>query len=214
MKFTEIGYLKWVRERVKRGVGYPLLLSGIRDISRIELEKLGFSLKDIETKGGHNDFGGLVELKETIARRYRVSPANVTLAAGASMAIFTVSSALLNPGDEVIIEYPCYEPILRVPEALGCRIKRLPRRFSDGFQPDLAELKRLLTKRVKLIYLTNLHNPSGVQIAPEVIHKISRLARQSGAHLVSNEIYLQYFGEGFPFHRERFHGFLGGSVAF
>lgn len=198
MNFTELSYIKWVRDNLKAGVAYPLVLSGIRDIPQCELEKLGFSLKDIETKGSSADVDGLAELKEEIARRYRVKPDNVTLAAGASMGMFLASIALLNPGDEVIVEEPCYPPLLNIPLGLGCRVKRLHRRFENGFQPDLGELKKLLTKRTKMIYLTNLHNPSGAKISQDDMAKIARLAERVGAYVISNEVYMQYLGENSP----------------
>ncbi len=175
-----------------------MVVSGIRDIPLSELTKLGFSLKDIETKGSYADFDGFARLKEEIACRYRVKPANVTLAAGASMGMFLPSIALLNPGDEVIVEEPCYPPLLNIPLGLGCRVKRLSRPFENGFQPDIAQLKKLLTKQVKLIYLTNLHNPSGARISQDDMYKIAKLAGRVGAYVISNEIYMEYLGKNSP----------------
>lgn len=198
MNFPETKYINWIRENLKTKVDYPLVLSGIRDIPLRELAKLGFSLKDIETKGTPLDLDGLMELKETIAQRYQVKAANVTLCAGASMGMFLASVALLNPGDEAIVEEPCYPPLLNIPLALGCRVKRLNRPFENAFQPELSLLKKLLTKRVKLIYLTNLHNPSGARISQSDMVKIASLTKKVGAYVISNEIYMQYMKDNIP----------------
>lgn len=192
MHFDELKYLTWARQRERGTNFYSLFESGVSKISLAELRRMGFGLKDMEVAFTPEDTHGLVKLKEAVARHYKIKPSNITLTSGATMGTFLVSAFLAKPGDEVIVETPCYEPLLMTPRALGMRIKRLPRRFSNRFQLDPDELKKLLTRRVKAIYLTNLHNPSGVLMKPGLLRQIGRLAQKVGAYVVCNEVYLEF----------------------
>jgi aspartate/methionine/tyrosine aminotransferase len=198
MKFKQLEYLNWARLHEEENVKYPLFGSGVKSLHINDLNKLGLKLGDIETAGTVRDHYGMFKLKEFIAGYYKVKSKNVTLTAGTSMAIFLAWSGLIDRGDEVIIEFPCYEPILKGAQALGVNIKRLPRRFSDKFQPDIADVKKLLTKRTKVIYLTSLHNPSGIKVDSKLISEIAKEASKVGAYVVVNEIYLDYLLDKTP----------------
>ena len=198
MKFTNLEYLNWARWGSEFGVKYPLFESGIKSLNINDFKKLGLKLNDIETAGTVRDHHGMIKLKSAIADYYKVSPKNITLTAGASMAMFLAWCGLLDKGDEVIIELPCYEPILKGAQALGAKVKRLPRRFDNKFQPDIADVKKLLTKRTKAVYLTNLHNPSGIRLDSKLILEIAKEADKVGAYVVINEIYLDYLLDKTP----------------
>lgn len=198
MNFERLKYLDWARKSGIERVAYPLFSSELKSLRINELVKLGLKLKNIETAGTPEDTYGMVNLKETIARHYKVKHANVTLTTGVSMAMFIALSSLLNRGNEIIIEHPCYEPILKGAQVTGAKIKRLHRKFSNQFQPDISELKKLLTPHTKAIYLTNLHNPSGVQIKPELLREIGRLASRTNTYVITNEIYLDYLLDKIP----------------
>lgn len=121
-------------------------------------------------------------------------------ATGTSLANHLAMAAVLDPGDEVLIEQPAYGPLLDVAEYLGARVKRIPRRFENGFAIDPAEIARTITPATRLIVLTNLHNPSGALIPAETLRAIGELAQRASAHVLVDEVYLEVLsGRGAPF---------------
>ena len=60
----------------------------------------------------------------------------MTTAQGASGANFLVFAALLDPGDEVLVETPGYDPLLGAPRLLGARVNQFQRDFAQGFALD------------------------------------------------------------------------------
>jgi aspartate/methionine/tyrosine aminotransferase len=138
---------------------------------------------------------GYAPLREAIARRYGVRFEQVfTVSGGTSFANWLACAAALDgapSGTEVIVERPTYEPLLRIPEALGYRVRRLDRRFEDGFAIDLERFRTLVTRRTRLAIVTNLHNPSGARIdRPTLSAMAAMLAAVNGALLV-DEVYLE-----------------------
>jgi len=159
-------------------------------------ERLGLSAGDIVIDG-HNALG-YDRLRELLARRYSVSTENVLLSQGASMANFLICAALIRPGDEVVVERPAYEPLFRVPQLLGAAVRRVERRFENGYRLDPSDLRDQLTDRTRLIILSNLHNPSGALLENNVLREVGELAESVGARVLVDEIYLEFLFERTP----------------
>jgi len=100
-------------------------------------------------------------------------------------------AALVEPGDEVLIEEPTYGAILSAAEYLGAKIRRFPRKFESGFQLDPREVERSISARTRLIVITNLHNPSGVRTIDSKLRMVGEIARSMGAHVLVDEVYLE-----------------------
>ncbi len=77
------------------------------------------------------------------------------------MANHLAMAALVEPGDDVLVEQPTYGPIAEVASYLGARILRFERREENGWQIDAEDVQRAITPKTRLICLTNLHNPTG-----------------------------------------------------
>jgi aspartate/methionine/tyrosine aminotransferase len=76
------------------------------------------------------------------------------------------------------------------PEMLGARRISWQRKFEDKFVLDLGTLESLITKKTKLIILTNLHNPSGVWVDRRSIESIGQIAENHGVYVLVDEIFL------------------------
>lgn len=156
---------------------------------------LACSVEDLDgarealTLSGTNDTG-YAPLLEAIASRYGVRPAQVTTAQGTSGANFLVCAALVEPGDDVLVEAPGYDPLLGAPRMLGANIVRFDRRFEDGWALDPAKVERALTPRTRLVIITRPHNPTGALADQDALREIGRLAAQRGAHVLVDEVYL------------------------
>lgn len=145
--------------------------------------------RDAVAFAGKNDTG-YAPLLESVASRYGVTPAQVTTAQGTSGANFLVCAALLELGDDVLIEAPGYDPLLGAPRLLGANIVRFERRFEDGWVLDPALVARAFTPRTRLVIITRPHNPTGALAAPGALQAIGKLAAERGAHVLVDEVYL------------------------
>ena len=145
--------------------------------------------RDALTFSGSNE-NGYPPLLDAIAARYGVGPAQVTTATGTSGANFLVFAALLEPGDEVLVEQPAYDPLLAAARAFGARIVRFERSFDDGYALDPERLERAITPRTRLIVVTSPHNPTGALADGAALRAVGRLAEATGAHVLVDEVYL------------------------
>ena len=183
---TGADYMEWAKQ-VPKTARYSLAASGVPPVTR---EELGLELKDLELAGA-NEYGD-VRLREMLGARYGVGAERVLLAEGTSMANVLLIGALLGPGDRALLESPVYEPMLRVIEFFGAQPAALPRRFEDGYQIDEVALARELARGVKLVWITNLHNPSGVLIPRDTLRRVYHAVERAGAWLAVDEVYLDF----------------------
>ena len=85
---------------------------------------------------------GYPPLLKKLAAKSGVPVECIVQAQGTSMANHLAMAALVEPGDEVLIEEPAYGAILATAEYLGAKIRRFPRKFESGFQLDPREVER------------------------------------------------------------------------
>lgn len=173
---------------------YNLCLSGIGILATPEELKL--SANDIVLTG--NNFYGYPPLRAEISKWYSVPEKNIMITQGTSLANFLVAAALIQPGDEVIVEKPTYEPMLTIFEPLGAVIRRVERRPKNKFLVDMTELKKSITAKTKLIVLATLHNPSGIRLPEEQLREIGKAAASVGAMVMVDEVYQDFLGEMIP----------------
>ncbi len=137
---------------------------------------------------------GSRHLLATLSRREQVPEENILLSLGTSLANFIIWGALLKRGDEVLVEFPAYEPMFKVPAYLGARVrfvKRDPLDFSLS-QPAIAAG---VTEKTRMIILTDPHNPSGSQIGSEVLQYLRALNRERGIVVFIDEVYGRFYRE-------------------
>ena len=186
-------YMEWAKTQSQAKCN--LATSGLIGVPRAEFP---LHLEDLEitAPGGY----GYVPLLARLAVHTSAPEDCIVASAGTSMANHLAMAAVLEPGDEVLIEQPAYGPLLDVAHYLGARVKRLARRFESRYAIDLAELQRAVTSGTRLIVLTNLHNPSGALLSAEMLRAIGKLANRAGALVLVDEVYLEMiFGKPAPF---------------
>ena len=186
-------YMEWAKTRSH--AKYNLATSGLIGVPRAEFP-LNLDELEITAPGNY----GYAPLQLRLAEHTGVPEECVVAAAGTSMANHLAMAAVVDPGDEVLIEQPVYGPLLDVANYLGARVKRLPRRFEARFAIDLEELQRAISTSTRLIVLTNLHNPSGALLSAEMLQAIGKAAHRAGVHVLVDEVYLEMlFGKAAPF---------------
>ncbi len=147
------------------------------------LAELPVRIEDLEINGP--TVYGYAPLQERLARYTGVPQECVFAAAGTSFSNHMAMAATFDPGDEVLIEHPTYELLESTARYLGARIRRFERRLEDGFRIDPDEVERQVTPAIKLIILTNLHNPTGAYADEATIRAVGEIAKSRGARVSS-----------------------------
>ena len=176
-------YLEWAKKRP--AATYDLAGSNVLGCSIDDLD----GARDALDLSGSND-DGYKPLVEAIARRYGVRSDQVATANGAAGANFQAFAALLEPGDDVLMERPGYDPLPGAVRLLGANVIRFERRFEDGYALNPDEIARALTPRTRLVIITSPHNPSGALADRAALEAIGHLAERAGAHVLVDEVYL------------------------
>ena len=141
---------------------------------------------------------GVIELREAIAshlnrtRHLTVDPGQVIVTPGAKPIMFFAMLALLeaiypDPG------FPIYSSMIAFAGATGVP---LTLRERHDFNPDVDELKTLVTERTKLIVLNSPENPTGGVLSQSVLREIAQIARARDLWVLADEIYAEILYEG------------------
>jgi aspartate/methionine/tyrosine aminotransferase len=128
---------------------------------------------------------------QRLSAKAGVSEECLVYTVGTSMANFVALTALVAPGDQVLVERPTYDPILAVLEHLGAKVSRFERRADRGFRLGLGELERRITEKIRLVVLCNLHNPSSAFTDEDTMLQVGEMAAKVGARVLVDEVYLE-----------------------
>jgi aspartate/methionine/tyrosine aminotransferase len=189
-------YMQWAKLHSK--ARFNLATSGV---GAYPLRELPVSIDQLEINGDNSY--GFAPLTNAIAKKHEVDPDCVVEAAGTSMANHLAMAALIDPGDEVLIESPTYELVVSTARYLRAKIVRFPRREENGFAVDPEEIRKTITPKTRLVFLTNLHNPSSVLTTDETLRQVGEIAASVKAHVVVDEVYLDAVYDNTP--RTSFH---------
>lgn len=183
MRHRHSDYMLWAKTQGR--AKFNLATSGV---GSFPLRELPVTIEQLEING--DTAYGYPPLQLAIARKCGVDPDCVVAAAGTSMANHLAMATLLEPGDEVLIEDPTYELLTSTLLYLGAVLKRFPRSEESGYALDPAQVRQAITPKTKLIVITNLHNPSSVLASEQVLREIGDIAREAGARVLVDEVYL------------------------
>ncbi len=184
-------YMEWAK--LRSGARFNLSASGVESLP---LAELGVSIDQLEINGA--SIYGYDPLLGALARRYSVPQASVVSAVGTSMANYLALAATTEPGDEILVEHPAYEPMVSSARYLGLRVQYFQRPAENNFAIDLADLARRLTRQTRVIVITNFHNPSGAECPDATLREIAALAREAGAFVMVDEVYREMRFEAEP----------------
>lgn len=139
---------------------------------------------------------GIMELREAIADNLeklydvRYDPGSDIIATvGVSEALYLTFSALLDPGDEVIIPTPCFVSYQAEVALAGGVPVEVDTTVEENFQPNPDVIKKAITSKTKAILLGYPNNPTGAVVSREILQAIADLAEQHDLVVVSDEIY-------------------------
>lgn len=165
-------------------------------------------LAELVTKAMHDGFNqyapmpGIIELREQISRKIdescgkRWNPdTEITITSGATQAIYTAITALVHPGDEVILfapAYDCYAPAIELSGGIPVWISLS--------WPDYAipweEVRSKITSRTRMIVINSPHNPSGTTLIHEDFLELINVTRDTPIIILSDEVYEHVIFDG------------------
>jgi len=133
---------------------------------------------------------GAPEFKAGVASLYRgVTPEQIVTTHGAAGANHHVFYSLIGEGDRVVSIMPTYQQLYSIPASFGADVRILTLRNENGFLPDLAELRALVTPDTKLICINNPNNPTGALMDEKTLRAIAEIAASVGAYVLCDEVY-------------------------
>ena len=162
---------------------------------------------------------GYPELRRALATRLQhacgltVNPeTEIMVSVGGAGALYSAIMATVNPGDEVLIPdpgYPQYTQMTLLADGLPCLY---PLREENGFQPDLDELRRLVTPQTKAIVLNSPQNPTGSVLDRRSLEGIAALAQERNLLVISDEVYSTLVYDGSMHSIATFPGMFGRTI--
>lgn len=139
---------------------------------------------------GYTESTGSPSLRREICRLYRAIDAEQVLVhAGAEEAIYVFMSAVLEPGDHLIVHRPCYQSLSDIAAAAGCDVSSWQAREEDGWALDPDELRRLVRRSTRAIVINTPHNPTGFHMGRELLQETVEIAERNGIILFCDEVY-------------------------
>jgi len=143
---------------------------------------------------------GLPELKRAVCAKLKrengldYHPAQVVITSGAKHAIFNIISAVINPGDEVIIPAPYWVTYPELVKLAGGVPVFLPTSVATGYKITAEQLKAAVTEKTKLFILCNPSNPTGMVYSRSELEAFAKIFVKNDIFVLSDEIYehIQY----------------------
>ena len=140
---------------------------------------------------GYATAAGDAALRAAIGEMHCVGAEDVVITAGGMHALFLLAFMLCERGSQAVVASPLFPLARNALTAVGAEVRTLPLSFDGAYQPDLAALRRLLTRETRLVSLASPQNPSGVAITRETASQVVALMAERAPHawLLMDETY-------------------------
>ncbi len=181
MSFDRNAYLEWYMPRSRRADGaINLHASGVASLTH----------KDLQVPD-HDPWTVVDAFEKELAFWLGIDPAQVLFTPGATGGTLLALLSLTSRDDEILVERPVYEPMLRQAERLA-RVLRFSRRPEDGWSLPVEEILSLMSPATRMVMITEPGNPSGTFARRSDVLAVADAASKVGAVLLVNEVYLGY----------------------
>ena len=158
------------------------------------------ALEEVYDKGflKYGPAKGMPELREALAKHVsenfnaELSSDNVMVSPGARFSIFTAISALLSPGDEMIVIEPTWPAYRDCALNAGVKVRTIRTTLEGGWTPSLEQIRDTINSNTKMIILNYPNNPTGKVLDEKLQKDIIKLAETNDLYVLSDETYSQY----------------------
>ncbi len=199
--FTVMSQLAAETGAINLSQGYPSFDPPLQLVERIEWH----------LRNGGNQYApmaGLAALRELISdktlrfqgRQLDVDT-EITVCSGATEGLFSAITAIVRPGDEVIVldpAYDSYEPAVRLAGGVTRHVPLLIDANGHDFHPDWQRIGDVMNDKTRLIILNFPHNPTGAILGADDLDALTELVRDTDCLLVSDEVYEHIVFDGEP----------------
>jgi aspartate/methionine/tyrosine aminotransferase len=139
---------------------------------------------------GYTESRGAPSLRKEICRLYTgIQTGQVLVHSGAEEAIFLFMHSVLQPGDHVIVHWPCYQSLYEIARSIGCEVTFWEARLENRWVLNLEDLKKSLRPNTKAVIVNSPHNPTGAQMGQGDFKELNSLTLERGITLFSDEVY-------------------------
>lgn len=172
----------------------PYLLSS-SDCEAMTIEELlslelGAAQKFHQTWLGYTETQGSPELRQEIAHTYQsVGTEEILVHAGAEEAVFIFMNIALEPGDHMIVHFPCYQSHSSIAQSIGCEVEWWMSCEADSWELDLDWLRASIRSNTKAIVINCPHNPTGYVMSRAKLEELIAICRHHNILLFSDEVY-------------------------
>ena len=196
MQIAGFGVEEWLNVWERKAT-YDIAQSTIASMTMKEILNIdgsnGQSFYDLldQQKMNYGWIEGSPEFKKEVAKLYKhVDSDNVLQTNGATGANHLALYSLIEPGDQVIAEYPSYQQLYDIPKSLGAKVDYWTIHEDDNWYPDIEELKQLVSRETKMICLNNANNPTGTVLDTNFLKQVVEIAKSVDAYVLVDEVYL------------------------
>ncbi len=182
------------------------------DVIHLEIGEPDFNVPECVNQAGIQAFHdnqthythslGHIRLRQAISDYHKevygtvIDPSQILVTSGTSPAMLLLFSALVNPGDEIIISdphYACYANFITYVQGIPVTV---PIHEEEGFVFTPDAIKKKITPRTRAIFINSPANPTGVVIPEDRMKEIVAVARENNLYVISDEIYHGLVYEG------------------
>ena len=149
-------------------------------------------------RDGYNQYApmlGVYALREALARKIellygrRYDPATeICVTSGATEALFSTLTALVRPGDEVLLFQPAYDSYAPAVQLSGGTPVYVTLRRPD-YRVDWDDVRKAISSRTRVLVLNSPHNPTGMVLDEDDMRELARVLQHTDAFVVSDEVY-------------------------
>ena len=193
--FTEMSVLAQKYNAVNLSQGFPNF-----DVSQKLLDLTSEALNN--SKNQYAPMQGLLSLRDGIIKKYKnkygveySAKDEITITAGATQAIFTIISSLIEEDDEVILfdpAYDCYAPTVELFKGKSIHLTLKHPNYSI----DWNEFELAITNKTKLVVINTPHNPTGSILSEKDMQRLNDLVEKHQLYVLSDEVYEHIIFDG------------------
>jgi aminotransferase len=138
---------------------------------------------------------GIQPLREAIADNIRANGGadydadEIMITPGGQQGMFIIALSLLNPGDEILVPCPGYNPYGQAAEMSDAVVVKIPMSMETNFTLTAEMVEAHVTPKSKILVLINPNNPTGTVTPPDEVRKIAEVANKHDLIVISDEIY-------------------------
>ena len=145
---------------------------------------------------GYGKYGppkGITELRNALAQRsFESSSKNIMICPGARFAVYLTITALLNPGDEIIVIEPAWPAYKDCALNAGIKVRTIKTTLETKWEPSIDQINNAINENTKMIVINYPNNPTGKILNHLNLEMINDVAKKHDLYVLSDEIYEEY----------------------